>query len=135
RLPRARHGARQGLGVGGRAAVRHRSHQLPSPAPAARPSLERIAMKKIDHALYLRLLDQAHAVATYHQHLIDCDLAPPGGGDDRDALECAADHVAQLAGYSGVEANDVSDVLWRGLRKRMGRPARFGGSHLGVIKE
>lgn len=72
---------------------------------------------KIEHALYLRLLDQAHAVATYHQHLIDSDLAP-GDSDDRSALECAADHVAMLAGYRGTDANTISDMIWRGLRDK-----------------
>lgn len=71
---------------------------------------------KIEHALYLRLLDQAHAVATYHQDLIANDLAP--GDDDRDAMERAADHVAWLAGYRGSDANTISDMLWRGLRDK-----------------
>lgn len=81
---------------------------------------------QIEHELYLRLMDQAHAVATY---LISNDLAPEPcvtrNDDDRDALERAADHVAALAGYQGVDAHYVSDMLWRGLRDRMRVPERY----------
>lgn len=81
----------------------------------------------IEHELYLRLIDQAYAVATY---LVGNELAPGpyaalDGDDDRDALERAADHVAVLAGYAGVDANDVSDALWRGLRVKMCQPQRY----------
>lgn len=82
---------------------------------------------ELEHLLYLRLLDQAHAVATY---LIEHDLAPRpyanhfNGADDRDALERAADHVAILAGYTGTDATCVSDTLWRGLRFMLRVPAR-----------
>jgi hypothetical protein len=81
----------------------------------------------IEHERYLRLVDQAHAVATYHQHLIDGDLAP-GDDDDRSALECAADHVAQLAGYRGADANAVSDMLWRSLRAMQNAPRQVSTS-------
>ena len=74
--------------------------------------------------LYLRLLDQAHAVATY----LIADEMEPDADDDRDALERAADHVAVLAGYQGADACDVSDALWRGLRKRMGVPDQHAPS-------
>lgn len=84
---------------------------------------------QIEHELYLRLRDQAHAVATY---LIEHELAPgpcvtPHGDsdDDRDVLERAADHVTALAGYQGVDAHYVSDMLWRGLRDKMRVPERY----------
>lgn len=77
----------------------------------------------LEHDLYVRLIDQAYAVATY---LIGNDLtATPDSDDDRDALERAADHVAALAGYQGVDANNISDALWRGLRLKMPQPGRY----------
>lgn len=81
----------------------------------------------IEHELYLRLMDQAYAVATY---LITNDLAPEpcatrDSDDDRDSLERAADHVTALAGYEGIDAHYVSDALWRGLQVKMRAPQRY----------
>jgi hypothetical protein len=74
----------------------------------------------IEHELYLGLIGQAYAVATY---LIRS--ASRGAGDARDAMRRAADHVTALAGYQGDDANNVSDALWHGLRVKMHQPQRY----------
>lgn len=71
----------------------------------------------IEHELYLRLIGQAYAVATY--------LTTLGGEDGHDPMRRAADHVAALAGYEGNDARDVSDALWHGLRVKTCKPQRY----------
>jgi len=73
----------------------------------------------IEHELYLQLLAQAHAVATY---LDDRDLTGPCDGD---LLKLSAEHVAALAGYVGADALDVAEALRHGLLVKRRQPQRY----------
>jgi hypothetical protein len=89
------------------------------------PVVEIPTDRRIPHLVCVRLVEQAFAVVSFveetfgpRDELADAGLG--GDDDDRDLLERVADHVASLNGYEDTDRSSVSDMIWRGLRDRLG---------------